>query len=186
MFANGLSATGVWAKAIASPDGSPATIVLNDKGKKESARQVSDRLNRGEQILAADLVFTGDAAPKQEDLEEFPLLMATTGERALGMEGAQLIALAQWVKKNFGAKSIRVESFGIRNQVVALIAADLAPGLFSEIATRGGMPSLKYLLDTPVAFESAPDLFCLDLYKQFDIDRLAMIAEPARVIQKYK
>jgi dienelactone hydrolase len=186
MFANGLSATGVWAKAIAGPDGSPATIVLNDKGKKESARQVSDRLNRGEQVLAADLVFTGDAAPKQEDLEEFPLLMATTGERALGIEGAQLIALAQWVKKNFGVKSIRVESFGIRNQVVALIAADLAPGLFSEIAIRGGMPSLKYLLDTPVAFESAPDLFCLDLYKQFDIDRLALIAEPALVIQKYK
>ena len=27
---------------------------------------VSDRLSRGEQVLAVDLVFTGDAAPKQE------------------------------------------------------------------------------------------------------------------------
>ena len=186
IFANGLSATGVWARAITCPDGCPATIVLNDQGKKAVARQASDRLNRGEQILAADLVFTGDAAPKQEDLEEFPLMMATTGERALGFEGAQLIALAQWLKKNFGVQKIRVESLGIRNQVVALIAADLAPGLFSEIAIRGGMPSLRYLLDTPVKFETAPDLFCLDLYKQFDIDRLAMIAEPARVTQKYQ
>jgi len=186
IFANGLSATGVWAKAITSPDGSPATIVLSDQGKKVVARQSSDRLNRGEQILAADLVFTGDAAPKQDDLEEFPLMMATTGERALGVEGAQLIALAQWMKKNFGAQRIRVESLGIRNQVIALIAADLAPGLFSEIAIHGGMPSLRYLLDTPVKFESAPDLFCLDLYKQFDIDRLAVIAEPARVSQKYQ
>jgi len=186
IFANGLSATGVRAKAITSPDGSPATILLSDQGKKVVARQTSDRLNRGEQVLAADLVFTGDAAPKQDDLEEFPLMMATTGERALGVEGAQLIALAQWMKKNFGAQRIRVESLGIRNQVVALIAADLAPGLFSEIDIRGGMPSLRYLLDTPVKFESAPDLFCLDLYKQFDIDRLAMIAEPARVSQKYR
>jgi len=186
IFTNGLSATGVWARAITSPDGSPATIVLNDKGKKEVARPASDRLNRAEQILAADLVFTGDAAPKQEDLEEFPLMMATTGERALGMEGAQLIALAQWLKKNFGARSIRLETFGIRNQVAALIAADLAPGLFSEVVIRAGMPSLKYLLDTPVKFESAPDLFCLDLYKQFDIDRLAVIAEPARVTQQYQ
>jgi hypothetical protein len=186
IFANGLSATGIWAKAITSPAGSPATIVLSDQGKKVVARQSSDRLNRGEQILAADLVFIGDAAPKQDDLEEFPLMMATTGERALGVEGAQLIALAQWMKKNFGAASIRVESLGIRNQVIALIAADLAPGLFSEIATRGGMSSLRYLLDTPVKFESAPDLFCLDLYKQFDIDRLAMIAEPARVSQNYQ
>ena len=186
IFGNGLSATGVWAKAISSPNGSSATIVLSDEGKKVMARPVSDRLNRGEQTLAADLVFTGDAAPKEDDLEEFPLMMATTGERALGIEGAQLIALAQWLKNNFGAQTIRVESLGIRNQVVALVAADLAPGLFSEIAIRGGMPSFRYLLDTPVKFESAPDLFCLDLYKQFDIDRLASIAEPARVTQQYR
>jgi dienelactone hydrolase len=186
IFANGLSATGVWAKAIASHDGQPATIVLSDQGKKGMARQVSGRLNRGEQILAADLVFTGDAAPKQDELEEFPLLMGSTGERALGIEAAQLIALAHWVKKDFGAQTVRVESLGIRNQVVALIAADLAPGLFSEIAISGGMPSLKYLLDAPVKFESAPDLFCLDLYKQFDIDRLAILAEPVRVTQVYQ
>jgi hypothetical protein len=160
--------------------------VLSDEGKKVMARPVSDRLNRGEQTLAADLVFTGDAAPKEDDLEEFPLMMATTGERALGIEGAQLIALAQWLKNNFGAQTIRVESLGIRNQVVALVAADLAPGLFSELAIRGGMPSFRYLLDTPVKFESAPDLFCLDLYKQFDIGRLASIAEPARVTQQYR
>jgi dienelactone hydrolase len=186
IFGNGLSATGVWAKAISSPNGSSATIVLSDEGKKVMARPVSDRLNRGEQTLAADLVFTGDAAPKEDDLEEFPLMMATTGERALGIEGAQLIALAQWLKNNFGAQTIRVESLGIRNQVVALVAGDLAPGLFSELAIRGGMPSFRYLLDTPVKFESAPDLFCLDLYKQFDIDRLASIAEPARVTQQYR
>ena len=186
IFANGLSATGVWAKAIASPDGSPVTIVLSDQGKKVMARQTSDRLNRGEQVLSADLLFTGDAAPKQDDLEEFPLMMATTGERALGMEGAQLIALAQWLKTNFGGQRLRVETLGIRNQVVALIAADLAPDLFSEVSIRGGMPSFRYLLDTPVKFESAPDLFCLDLYKQFDIDRLAMIAAPARVTQQYR
>jgi len=48
------------------------------------------------------------------------------------------------------------------------------------------MPSLRHLLDAPVKFESAPDLFCLDLYKEFDIDRLAVLAGPAKVIQKYQ
>jgi hypothetical protein len=48
------------------------------------------------------------------------------------------------------------------------------------------MSSLKHLLDEPVKFESAPDLFCLDLYKEFDIDRLAKLAEPARITQKYQ
>jgi dienelactone hydrolase len=186
LFTNGLSAVAVWAKAITTPAGAAATIVLNDKGKKAAANVVSDRLNRGGQILAADLVFTGDAAPKQEDLEEYPLLLATTGERALGIEAAQLIALAQWLRKDFGARAVRVESSGIRNQVAALIAVNLEPGLFSEVFIRDGMPSLKYLLETPVKFESAPDLFCLDLYKQFDIERLAKLAAPAKVIQQYQ
>jgi len=37
-----------------------------------------------------------------------------------------------------------------------------------------------------VKFESAPDLFCLDLYKEFDIDRLALLAEPVKISQKYQ
>jgi hypothetical protein len=185
LFTNGLSAAGVWAKSTTSPEGLPATIVLHDKGKKSAANLVSERVNRGEQVLAVDLLFTGDASPKQEDFEEFPLLLAATGDRALGVEAAQLISLAQWLKKS-GGGNIRVQSTGIRNQVVALIAADLEPTLFSEVVIQEGMSSLKYLLDAPVKFESAPDLFCLDLYKEFDIDRLAKLAEPARVTQKYQ
>ena len=37
LFTNGLSAAGVWAKAITSSNDAPATIVLNDKGKKAAA-----------------------------------------------------------------------------------------------------------------------------------------------------
>jgi hypothetical protein len=186
LFTNGLSAAGVWAKAIISSNDAPATIVLNDKGKKAAAGLVVDRLNRGEQVLAVDLLFTGDAAPNQDDFEEFPLMLATTGDRALGIEAAQLIALAQWMKKSFGSQKIQIESTGIRNQVAALIAAGVEPTLFSQVAIHDGMPSLQYLLDAPVKFEAAPDLFCLDLYKEFDIDRLAMLAEPAKITQKYQ
>jgi hypothetical protein len=67
-----------------------------------------------------------------------------------------------------------------------LIAADLEPSLFSDVAIHEGMPTLKHLLDTPVKFEAAPDLFCLDLFKEFDIDRLALLAGPTKVAQKYR
>ena len=90
------------------------------------------------------------------------------------------------MRKNFGSQRIRIESTGLRNQVAALITADVEPTLFSEVAIREGMPSLKYLVDAPVKFEAAPDLFCLDLYKEFDIDRLALLAEPVKVSQKYQ
>ena len=53
--------------------------------------------------------------------------------------------------------------------------------LFSEIVVRDGMHSLSYLLDAPVKFEQAPELFCLDLFKYFDIDSLEAMAAPAEV-----
>ena len=41
--------------------------------------------------------------------------------------------------------------------------------------------SLGFLLEAPVTFEQAPELFCLDLYKDFDLDRLATISAPTQV-----
>ena len=65
--------------------------------------------------------------------------------------------------------------------VVALIAAALEPSLFSDVVIRRGIPSLRYLLDKPVKYQEAPDLFCLDLYKFTDLDRLAALAAPSVV-----
>jgi hypothetical protein len=47
---------------------------------------------------------------------------------------------------------------------------------------KDGMRSLSYLLEKPVRYAvDAPDLFCLDLYKDFDLDRLVLLAEPTKV-----
>jgi hypothetical protein len=43
------------------------------------------------------------------------------------------------------------------------------------------MRSLSHLLDEPVGYFDAPDLFCLDLYKDIDLDRLILVAEPTKV-----
>jgi hypothetical protein len=37
------------------------------------------------------------------------------------------------------------------------------------------------VLDAPVEYQFAPDLFCLDLYKEFDLDRIASLAAPTAV-----
>ena len=69
---------------------------------------------------------------------------------------------------------------------MALVAATLEPGLFSTISVRDGMHSLSYALDLPVRFLQAPEIFCLDLYKDFDIDQLQTLAAPATVkVSKY-
>jgi hypothetical protein len=186
-LSNGLSATGVWLKDVDTPLNAQLTIVLNDHGKASAATQlwdrvpeVADRMERGEQVLVVDLLFTGDAAPDQPQL--FTEMLAATGERPLGMEAAQLIGLTHWAQTKWAPPAIRLENTGIRTQVISLVAAALEPNIFSDVVNYGGMHSLGYLLEAPVPYEAAPELFCLDLYKEFDIDSLKILAKPAHVI----
>jgi hypothetical protein len=179
-FSNGLSAAAVWLKAIGSISPQTLTIILNDKGKKASAALASERVNRGEAVLAADLLFTGDSVP-QRGSTAFAQLLAATGDRPLGIEAAQLIALTEQARAMSGAQSFRLETVGFRSQIIGLVAAALKPGLFGELAMHEGHTSLGYLLDGPVEYQNAPDLFCLDLYKEFDVGRLAKLAAPTIV-----
>ena len=43
------------------------------------------------------------------------------------------------------------------------------------------LESLGELLNGPLIFRTTPELFCLDLYKYFDIDRLEAAAAPTTI-----
>jgi len=151
--------------------------VIADGGRKTSSAEVSARVNRGEQVLALDVLFTGEMVPGPR-ASGFVNLFATLGERALGIQAAQLIAAGQWMQALSGQGKVRVEASGMRTQVIALTAAALGPGVFSEVLVRNGIQSLRHLFDAPVEPRAAPELFCLDLYKGFDIDVLTKLASP--------
>jgi dienelactone hydrolase len=174
-FSNGLAATAVWLRSLSAAAAPPATIVLDDKGRRAARVDVSERVNRGEQVLAVDLFFTGDAAPEKPAPHHYAQMFSTLGERPLGIETAQLIAAAKWLRETRRAPSVRLVSRGIRSQVVALAAEALEPALFDTVLVKDGMKSLRYLLDAPVTYEAAPELFCLDLFKEFDIEQLAQL-----------
>jgi len=178
---NGLSATGIWLKANDAGEEAPATIVLNDKGYEASGEAVSRHVNHGEQVLALDLLFNGASRPQTPDPADWESLTASTGDRPLGLEVAQLLGVARWLRVNSPHQQVQIETDGVRSAVVAEVAAAIEPGTFSLIASDHAMKSLSYLLDTPVAYRSAPELFCLDLYKDFDIDSIAVIAAPTVV-----
>jgi hypothetical protein len=93
------------------------------------------------------------------------------------MQAAQLIGIARWLVHRTGAKQVRIESTGARSQLTALTAAALEPTQFSGVEIHDGVERLAKVLDAPVTYEAAPDLFCLDLYKEFDIDRLSALAK---------
>ena len=171
-FANGLSATGVWARSLTAPDNAPAIILLHDAGRPALLNAAFERINRGERVLVANLLFTGDMISKPVSPMGFSQLIATMGERPLGLQTAQLIALAQWM----GGR-VRIEATGMRNTTVALAAAALSPSLFTQVETHEGLNSFQDLLDKPVEYRQAPELFCLDLYRYFDIADLRALGK---------
>jgi dienelactone hydrolase len=196
---NGLSVNGVWLKGIVTPKKTPIAIVINDGGKKAAREEVSDRVNRDEQVLAVDLTFVGDAWKGNEPYS-YAQILDGLGDRPLGMQVAELVGIVRWssaqgrsaiglaAPTNAAAdgQKVRLECTGMRSQVAGLVAAALEPGLFSEVRIDEGLSSLGFLLQGPVTFDQAPELFCLDLYKDFDLDRLAVLAAPARVVtQKF-
>jgi dienelactone hydrolase len=179
-FSNSLSATGIWIAGSHAPADAPVSIVINDKGFKASAQNVTDRVNRGEQVIALEPLFLGSTTPDDPDPAYWEMLVASSGDRPLGIEVGQLLAIAK--SFSMSKQKIRLETIGIRSQVVALAAAALEPELFSEVYSDNAMTSLSYLLNTPVPYRAAPDLFCLDLYKYFDIDRLTVMAAPVKIV----
>ncbi len=99
---------------------------------------------------------------------QFTQLLAAIGDRPLGIQAAQLIAVARWLSARAGAGRVRLESTGPRSQVTALIAAALEPSLFPDVKIHAGMPSLTSLLETPVAYAVAPGVL-----NRFDLPQVA-------------
>jgi hypothetical protein len=216
-FSNDLSATAVRLKAVTARPDVPIAVLLDDSGLRPE-ETVRSHVNRGEQVLAVNLIFTGDASPdtpRNEPvhvpalyrellsapaqlpnvvrwLESRPpsalygLLLSAAGDRPLGMQAAQLIEIANWLRQGNRSQAISLETVGIRNQVTGLVASALEPTHFSELSIREGMKSLSYLSDNVIRYQDAADLFCLDLYKDFDIDVLAALGEPTKITQHFK
>jgi len=174
---NDLPAAGVLVSAIATPETAPATIVIDDKGRKSAAEDVSERVNRGEHVLALDVLFRNDVVPEKPGVPEYTQMLSSFGDRPLGIQAAQLIGIARWLRDRAGVKQVRLECRGLRSQIAGLTAAALEPGLFSEVKIRDGIDTLAKLLDAPITYQAAPELFCLDLFKEFDVGRLAALGQ---------
>ncbi len=181
-FDNGLSASGALLRAVTASDRVPWTIVLNDSGKKASSASISNRVNRGEQVLAVDVIFIGDAAPPPYYFPMYDRMLATEGSRSLGIEVGQLVAIASWLKTRSGRGSGNLEATGVRSQAVAMIASALDPGSFSNVSIHDGLHSWSEVFSRPVRYQDAPELFCLDLYRRFDLAYLMAMAGPVNSI----
>ena len=94
-----------------------------------------------------------------------------------------MIAITEWARQKWHPSQVMLESSGYRMQLVSLVAGALQPRVFGSISIHKGLRSLTDLLVESVKSNEVPDVFCLDLYKDFDLDMLKAMAAPAKVTE---
>lgn len=180
MISNGFSK--VTAKLKRAPFQSRGVSPMFTNCRKEP---IACHVSRSQQVLVLDLLLTGDASPDKRGSPTLPFgpsviyseALDSVGDRPIGIRVAQLIGVARWLQESRGAGQIDLDVWGIRAQMTALIAAALEPMRFRNLVIHEGMRSLHGLLDAPLTYQDAPELFCLDLYKEFDVNILVAMAE---------
>ena len=197
-FSNGLSATGVLFRSMSATDDAPAAMLVADEGMKATTDDVANLVSSGKRVLALEPLFFGQNIPGTGDLgvSSYSQMLNALGERPLGLEAAQVAAVADWL--NTGLQhgsptpgSIAVASpkhaptalitSGPRSQSVALTTAALEPQLFASLDARHSIPSLGYVFEHPLKYGEVPELMCLDLFRDFDFDAQAALATPTKV-----
>ena len=155
-------------------------IVVNDGGRRSDPKAIDRLLNAGYRVLALDLFYFGEARFEQRDYL-FALLLATIGDRPLGLQASQLAAVAQWLRVERHAGPVSVVAVGPRMSTAALVAAGLDENAVGDLELHGPLGSLKEILEQDRSVEQMPELFCFGLLEAFDIKQLIALAAPRAV-----
>jgi hypothetical protein len=156
------------------------TLVISDKGRTATAVEVERLLAAGQRVLAADLFYFGEGMPKSHGYL-WCLLIATVGERALGLQANQLLSVARWAQGD-AKDPVAIVADGPRSSVIALAAAALEEKAIGRVEAIAPLGSLKELIEKNQTLEQSPELFCFGLLEQFDVKHLAALVAPRPVV----
>ena len=188
-FTDGLAASALWGKGIVTPEGAPASILLLDEGKATAGPQASDRINWGEQVLTVDLILNRGSTAAQKKYVGLPPIRSAHGHGRRPPAGHSGVAspgpgqMAQGPSRRTGSPGRSTRFPEPSGRPVGRRARSHG---VSEVRIEEGIKSLDHLLAKPVPYEEAPELFCLGLYPEFDLERLVQLAEPVHLEQRFK
>jgi dienelactone hydrolase len=151
-------------------------IVITDGGRPGAA--ILPGLAEGRRVIAVDLFGTGEASTTFQE----PMLLACAGQRPLGIQTAQLLAVATWASRRYRSSSVHLRAAGRSMPLVAQLATALEPSRFSSLTTYAALDSLDHLVDLPVRYADHAGLFCFGLLAEFDIPDLLQLSSPVPLI----
>ncbi len=174
----GVLAAGPWSLPVSVSRQTKATgteLVLGDGGRAGLGPLPAGHPRAARRFMA-DLLGTGENACGWQ----MEMLVETVGQRVLGHQVAQTLALARAVAAATGAERVRLVTHGTRTGVVGLLAAALEPGLFEALLSYNNIASLISLLETGERCETLPALYCFGLLEVADLPELTALLEHVR------
>ncbi|MBM3238628.1 acetylxylan esterase [Candidatus Poribacteria bacterium] len=179
------------AVAISKSEAIPGSIaiVLADKGKATVAETVEKLTENGSLVIAVDPLFMGECVPASS-LWQYAQMVATVGERPLGIQVGQIGAIIEWVCKEYktpcvrgarGGERVSLYSIGWNASIVALSACGLYGDKVQSVLLEDAPASLKLLIEKHLDYETYPALFCFGLLKQFDVQELIALCAPIKI-----
>ncbi|MEZ6132538.1 MAG: hypothetical protein R3C59_28060 [Planctomycetaceae bacterium] len=161
------------------PASKQLTILIADGGRATLTDHASRLLKSGHDVLAVDPFYFGESKIAERDFL-YAILVASLGDRPLGIQAGQVAAAARWAASEFGYSNINVVASGPRTSLMALIAAGLCDDIDS-VELHGCLGSLRELLEQNMGMDKVPESLCFGLLKEFDIPELVALAGPASV-----
>jgi len=152
-------------------------LLLHDSGRAACDALAKELLAQGKRVLVIDPFYFGESRMPSHDYL-FALLMATVGERPLGIQASQVAAIARWAKNQFPDSPVSLQSQGPRSSLFALIAAGLETEAIAEVKLSGSLGSLKEIIEQNRAVTEMPEMFCFGLLRDFDIFQLTLLVAP--------
>ncbi|MGQ9573818.1 MAG: acetylxylan esterase [Thermoguttaceae bacterium] len=174
---------GAWtvpAVEFARADASKTAILVADGGRASAADHVQRLLRAGYRVVAVDPFYFGESQLADRAFL-FALLVATVGDRPLGLQASQVAAAARWAADDRKAGPVSLVAVGPRSSTFALLAAALEHNAIAAVELHSPLGSLKELIEENAAVEQKPELFCFGLLEWFDIKQLAALVAPRLV-----
>lgn len=156
-----------------------AVIVLADKGRAGTAAEIENFLSAGRRVYAVDPLYFGESKISSHDYL-FALLIAAVGDRPLGQQASQIIAISRWAQSTNGAP-VTIAAIGPRTSLIALVASTLESRAIASLELHDSFGSLKEIIEQDWTVNQAPEVFCFGLLDAVDIRHLTALTSPRPV-----
>jgi len=155
-------------------------LLIADAGRGSVAEAAQLQLAAGHRIVAIDPFYFGESKIKSRDVL-FALLVASVGQRPLGIQAAQVAAVARWASRQHSGEPVTVEAMGRRSSLIGLVAAAIDDRAIASVRLHNSFASLREIVEGNLTVTDGPELFCFGLLREFDICQIAAMVAPRHV-----